>query len=406
MRMALLLPVLLGCVLAGTRPALADLEKGTYAPDLEAKDWYNTEESLSLKDMRGLVVVLYFWVSWHRGGEVAMKEINIVHNHRVLGRNMGVMAIGVTDAARSQVERTLKEEKATFPVALECKAYEEYRIESFPRCVVIDPHGKIQYSGEPTEEVVRVIFDILADTPPSRTRPSEVIVVHRRLEEARNALRDRDFRRAFTAAREAYEHAVTGDPLKAKCQDMLELIDMIGRDKLSEAEQMVDDKNYDKAVSNLRWIVRTFQGAEIARDSRKRLQGLKNQYDEVAKIMTGNTRLVEAAKLLSTARERIIAQDFGAAYDALQKIKKDCPDTEVVPIADGILQRMQAQTTVAAILRDHIAKAECETLLAQARTAIARGRRRDAEEYLRKILDGHPNTRYEREAVDILKTLR
>jgi len=405
MRTALLLPTLLGILLAGSLPAMADLEKGTYAPDLEAKDWYNSEDSLSLKDMRGLVVVLYFWVSWHRGGEAIIKEINIVHNHRVLGRNLGVMAIGVTDADRSQVEKMLQAEKVTFPVALQCKAYEEYKIESYPRCVVIDPHGKIQYSGDPSEEVVRVIFDILADTPPSRTRPTEVVVVHRRLEEARNALRDREYRRAFVAAREAFEHAVTGDPLKSKCQDMLELIDMLGRDKLQEAEQFVDEKKFDKAVGNLRWIVRTFQGAEIARDSRKRLQGLKNQYEEVKKIISGNSSLTEAAKLLSTARERILEQDFGAAYDALHKIKKDHGDTELVPVADGILQRMQEIPAVAAVLRDHVAKADCESWLAQARNAIARGRKQQAEELLNRIIAQHPRTRYEREAVELLKRL-
>ena len=45
----------------------ADLEEGKYAPDLEAKDWLNTEDGqpISLSNLKGMTIVLYFWVSWH-----------------------------------------------------------------------------------------------------------------------------------------------------------------------------------------------------------------------------------------------------------------------------------------------------------------------------------------------------
>ncbi len=60
--------VAVGVMLGLSAVARADLKPGTYAPDIEAKDWANTDgEPISLAECRGMVVVLFFWVSVARG---------------------------------------------------------------------------------------------------------------------------------------------------------------------------------------------------------------------------------------------------------------------------------------------------------------------------------------------------
>jgi tetratricopeptide (TPR) repeat protein len=386
----------------------ADLEKGTYAPDLEARDWMNTEQPISLRDMRGLIVVLYFWVSFHKGGEAFMEPINIVYNDRDIGRGRGVMVIGVTDAERKMVIGMLEREKVNFPVAFECKAYEEYKIKEFPRVVVVDPSGRVAFSGPPSdvENIRRAVFEVLADTPPTRTRPEETRYVQKRLEDARAALRQANYREAFQAARDAFEHAVTGDRLKSTCQDVLDLLDLIGRDRLAEADALVDERQFGKAVEAIRWVIRHFHGADVARDARKRMATLKKQYSEIAEVLKGHSSTVEAARLLGEAREAILAQRFGPAQDRLEKILKDYKDTEVAPIAEGILTRMRAHPRVTEELRNYAARRECEMLLAQARNFIASGRRPDAEKKLREVLERYPDTRYAQQAKEMLINLR
>lgn len=386
----------------------ADLEKGAYAPDLEAKDWMNTEQPISLKDMRGLIVILYFWVSFHKGGEFFMEPINIVYNDRDIGRGRGVMVIGVTDADRKTVIRMLEREKVNFPVAFECKAYEEYKITEFPRVVVVDPSGRVAFSGTPSdvENIRRAVFEVLADNPPTRTRPEEARYVQKRLEDARAALRQLNYRDAFQAARDAFEHAVSGDRLKSTCQDMLDLLDLIGRDRLAEADALVDEKQFAKAVEAIRWVIRHFHGADVARDARKRMATLRKQYAEIADVLKGQASTVEAARLLGEAREAILSQRFGVAHDKLEKIRKDYEGTEVAPIADEILRRMREHPRIAPELRDHAARRECEMLLAQARNFIASGRRQDAEKTLREVLEKHPETRYAQQAKEMLINLR
>jgi peroxiredoxin len=401
----------LGIVLLGVwrgSLARADIEPGKYAPDIEAKDWLNSEGPVSLKDMRGLVVVLYFWVSFHEAGEVFIESVNILHNHRVLGRNRGVMVIGVTDADRKRIEPVITREKATFPVALESESYKEFGIESFPRVVVIDPQGKVVQSGSPGDanQLVRRILDLLESNPPSRTRPQEARVVQRRLAEARTALREQDYLRAYRAARTAIDNAVTGDPLKTEVLDLFDLLDLMGRQRLGQAEAAIDEERFAPALEHLRWVIRNLSGSDVARDAKRRLSAIKKKHPQINELLKGEEANSRAAKLLGQARDALLGERFGEAYDRLQQILSDFRDSEAAPLATSILERMRAHPVVEAELRDHIARRDCERWLADARNYLNSGRRKEAEELLMRVVKTYPDTRYETTAKEMLASLR
>ena len=62
----------------------ADPKLGSYAPDIEAKDWLNTDgQPLSLVECRGMTVVLFCWVSWHPGGESIMPLMTRINSSPV-----------------------------------------------------------------------------------------------------------------------------------------------------------------------------------------------------------------------------------------------------------------------------------------------------------------------------------
>lgn len=276
MKRALIVTTCVGLLL--TSIARADLEEGTYAPDFEASDWFNLEgepfygEPVSMSELRGMVVVLYFWVTWHRGGEYFMPLINLIENNRSagLGRRDGVFLIGVTESDRSRVEDMVEEHRLFFPIAMECDAKEDYDISSFPRAVIIDPSGKIAYSGSTGEEFVNKLREVIADTPPTRTHPREVVETNRYLDRARESIHEGDYKAAFHAARNAYQRALTGDDLKMRCQDMLDLIESLGRDRLAEGMRLVDEKKYEEGVTVLRDVMRLFRGLAAGKTAKKR----------------------------------------------------------------------------------------------------------------------------------------
>ncbi len=410
MKLALAAAVLVCLSLTGT--VLADLDVGTYAPDIEAKEWLNNDgKAISLPELRGMVVVLYFWVSYSKGGEYLMPLINQVENAPQLGRRRGVFVMGVTESEKKRVIEMIKDERILFPIAVESPAAKEYKIDDFPRAVVIDPNGKIVYSGWPgstkegSNELVKKILDVVVETPPTRTHPREAAEALKCLERAREFIRAGDYKSANTQAKNALERAITGDPLKVLCQNMVDLIEAIGRDRLADGMKLLDEKKYAEAVAVLRDVERLFRGMASGKTAKKRLDGVRERYPEVKKVLEGLNREAEARGLLVGAQESLRQRDFGQAYDQLQKLLKDYSDSKVTGDAKTILARMEKNQTIMGYVRDHLAEKDCNNWLNQANSFIQTGNLAKAKELLRKIIDKYPDTVWEERAREKLREM-
>lgn len=389
--------------------ARADLPVGAFAPDIEAKEWLNTEEPVSLRDARGMVVVLFFWVSFHQGGANVMDLINIVENNRQFGRERGVMVIGLTDSDRKRTEDLVKENKLFFPIGLESKSDDEYRIESFPRVVIIDSDGKVAWSGWPAEnggiQLRDALLETLSKTPPTRTHPKEASKVRAHLDDARAALRAGKYRDAFEAARDAYEKALTGDSLKVTCREFLDLIDALGRDQLAEAEKELDAKNFPRAVELMRAVMRNFRGTDSEKTAKQKLETAGKAHEDVARLLKSQEQDARARGNLKKARDAVTARRFGEGYEILDSIVRESADSEVAASAEEMLERMRKNEAVMRDVRDYLAKRDCEGWLGQARTFIRANRVDKARELLRKVIDQYPDSRYASDAYAELSKL-
>lgn len=403
-RLAVLAGVL--AALLASAAARADLEVGTYAPDFEAKDWLNTDEPISLIDLRGMVVVVVFWVSWFEGGQFILPELSIINSREA--RQRGFYVIGLTDSDKSKVEKLVKDKRIFFPIGAGSKSMEEYKITKYPSLVIIDPLGKIAWSGAAygkDNEIRTALEKVFTDNPPFKTHPDEVIYTQRQLAQARQALREGDIREAYEAAERAIEHTVFGDPLRAKCQDLLDLIESLGRDMLARSLAALDDKRYEDAVRLLRDIRRDFIGLEVARTARKRLELMKKRYPEVAKIVERESEAARAEMALMSAIEVLRARQFGAAYVKFEDVVKEFPETEAATKAQTILDRMNKNEGVMGYVRDHKAASICESLLSQAASFARKGENNKARELYRRILDEFGDTVWADEAARRLALL-
>lgn len=401
--------VCVGVCLGAAEVALADLKEGTYAPDIEAKEWLNADAPVSLAELRGMVVVLYFWVSYHRGGEAFMPLINIVENHPMLGRRAGVFVLGVTEADRARTEEMIDEERVLFPIGVESKAAKDYDITSFPRVVVIDPTGKIVYSGWPGREeggaFVQKLVDTVLDNPPSRTHPRERVEILKLLDQARQYVRVGNYRSAFLLARDALERACLGDELKTSCQELIDLLEALGRDRLAKAQELLDAKQYKEGVALLRDVARQFRALAVGNVAHKRLKSLEEKIPDAKRVLEALRRDAEARGLLAAARESLIERSVGEAYVTLEKIVKDYPEASVLGDAQTILRRMGQNEAVMAYVRDYKAEPDCLNWLAQARSFTRQGSFDKAREMLRRIIDKYPDTKWTDEAYRMLADL-
>ncbi|MGE0482185.1 MAG: redoxin domain-containing protein [Phycisphaerae bacterium] len=395
--------VLSALAIVGVQLARADLEKGALAPDIEAKEWLNTEsgEAVSLTEYRGMIVVLFFWVNWStRGGENILGLINLVENHDALGKGRGVIVIGLTDAEKKRIEGQLEKEKISFPVGTGSKSAEEYRLQRYPSVVIIDVEGRVAWSGWPgnDEEMVKTLRETLAANPPTRTHPQYVKIVHSKLERARAAIREEDWPEAFSAARDAYENALTGDTLKQDCQQLLDLLEAIGRDRLAAAEDQIEQKQYEEGVKSLRAVVRRFHGLEAAKTAKARLETLTKTNEKIAEVVKAMQGSAQARADLRKALDQLEAKRFGEAFTALDELQKEYSDSEEGQRAEQVLARMRQDARIMGEVREFQAERDCKRWLSESKTYMAARRWKEARERLERILDKYPETSFAKDA--------
>ncbi|MGE3180144.1 MAG: redoxin domain-containing protein [Phycisphaerae bacterium] len=386
--------------------ARADLEKGKLAPDIEAKEWLNTQKPVSLAELRGMVVVLYFWVSFHEGGQSVLPLMTLADGSDLAGRKAGVYIMGVTDADRKRMEEQVRKAKIFFPIALESKSDDEYEIESFPRAVILDTDGKIAWTGWPGEgggdAMLQAILDVIEESPPTRTHPREAAVCYELLDSAKGAIATGDYRSAYVSARQANEHALAGDPLKARCQDYLDLLEAIGQDLLANGEREIVTNEFTAGVNYFDRAAREFRGMECGRQARKRLLALAKEHDEVQSILDRQEEETLAYRDLYESIEAIKRQQFASAYERLNAMVKERGQTDASKDARVLMDRIQGHKDVWRLVRDHMAASDAEPMLSEARSAIRRKRFSEAQRILRKIMDQHPDTQYASKAREML----
>jgi len=408
-----LLAVGLSGVLAG--PVLAQgredtkLKAGDYAPDFDAQEWLNAEKGHepSLIELRGMVVIVFFWVSFHEGGENIMPLLNLVENNPGLGKANGVMVVGLTSAERKQVQKDIGAHKLLFPIGVGSKAHEEYGFQQFPSFVIIDPEGKIRFIGLPggADQLRQELVNTFNESPPFRTHPEEAKVVLKKMGEAREALLRQQYRAAFRAAREAAGRALLGDSLKREAFGIIEILDAIGYDQLALVAPLLEQKKYREAAAILRRLYREFRGMDVANDAKARLKRLEEENEEFKQATGSLGADATAGRLLRDAIEAIQKRRFGEGYKALEKILTEHKDSAAAEHASGMVQRIKANPTVWAIVRDELAGPECQQALALAKTHIEGRRYEEARRLLRSILDKHPETSYADEAKRLLINL-
>lgn len=385
--------------------ARADLEKGTYAPDIEAEEWLNTDEPVSLVEQRGMITVLFFWVTWHPGSQYVMPLMNQLNSQ--IGRRWGVYLVGLTDADRETAESMLEEEKAFFVIGTGSDSYEEYKIDSYPRVVVIDANGKVYWTGWPgsVKELVKAIQDCAQETPPTKTHPVEAAIAERYLKAARTHLREEEYRKAFKATKDADEHALVGDPLKTRCLELRDLIEVIGRDELARALAAVFERDFELALELLHKVRREFLGLAVSTAAKRTLNSLEKKYPEVARMLEAQGDSVQAESELAEAMELIRNRLFGEGYEKLENLIEEYDGTEAAEKAQTIIDRIREHDDVMGYVRDFKSKSTCSSLLAQARAYVRQGRREEAKKIYRQIMDKHPDTIYEDEAAKELMKL-
>lgn len=141
--------------LAQSRHPLTGVRDPGPAPSWKNTSWLNTEQAVSLADLRGRVVLLNFWV--FTCGNCTRTVPSLVHFDRRY-REQGLTLLGIHtpefppyagEHDRTNVARALKQYDIRYPNAQDndSRTWDLYRIRYWPSFVLIDKQGVVRYEG-------------------------------------------------------------------------------------------------------------------------------------------------------------------------------------------------------------------------------------------------------------------
>ena len=124
------------------------LKAGTEAPDWELST--PDGKTVSLKSLRGNVVVMNFWATWGGPCNIAMPGVQKLHEQF---QGKPVKVLGISTWERGDPVAYVKDKKYTFGLLINGdKVAEIYKVNKIPTVYVIGPDGKIIHASTGFEE--------------------------------------------------------------------------------------------------------------------------------------------------------------------------------------------------------------------------------------------------------------
>jgi thiol-disulfide isomerase/thioredoxin len=140
--------------------ALTTSHSGELAPELDGREWLNTEgRAKSLKDFRGKYVLLDFWTTWCGPCHFDFPTVRLVHQ---LYRDK-VVVIGVHDNSVEvhKIREHVEKIELPFPIVIDhddgrlMDKWHDYGVTGYPSYVLIDPEGRILRSSADRKPTLR-----------------------------------------------------------------------------------------------------------------------------------------------------------------------------------------------------------------------------------------------------------
>ncbi len=125
-------------------------------------------QRVSLKELRGKVVVMDFWATWCGPCKEAMPDIQKLHEHF---KDKPVNFFGANCWEKADPVKFMKEKEYTYGLLLDAdKVAEGYKVTGIPTFYVIAPNGKIAYAQagpihDDVKTITKVIDKLLDDMP-------------------------------------------------------------------------------------------------------------------------------------------------------------------------------------------------------------------------------------------------
>lgn len=124
---------------------------GTVPPELTATAWLNTGEPLTLKKLKGRVVLIDFWATWCGPCVAGIPHLNKLQTEY---EDDGLTIVSFTDQSRRGIENFLKQQEMNYAIGTGSQLSLKYGVVGLPHAFLIGRDGKLLWHAVPTEAVL------------------------------------------------------------------------------------------------------------------------------------------------------------------------------------------------------------------------------------------------------------
>jgi thiol-disulfide isomerase/thioredoxin len=117
---------------------------GEMAPEIKAIDWINLKDPVTLKGLRGKVVLLEFWATWCGPCIEIIPRLNELHQ-KFSSRDFQLLSLVLE--GHKTMDRFLTKRSVKYPIGLESTSADDYGVTGIPHAFLIDRHGKVIWHG-------------------------------------------------------------------------------------------------------------------------------------------------------------------------------------------------------------------------------------------------------------------
>ena len=370
---------------------------GERAPELYAGAWLNTEGTPTLDRFKNRIIVLFFF----RTDDSSADTIAPVGElHKKLAGS-GVVVIGLTPQKKDAAESAVKGKQVKFAVGYEAQTEARYQVGSFPTVFLIDPSGTLVNRFHPDDDLEGKVRGQIARTPPSG---ADAGALKKRFESAKAAVKDKEYGRAYTLAKDVASVAEANSALSKAAAELLKQIDTSAKKWLEEAKELLKKEDTAKACHILAELSVRFVGESLATDAETEIGKFMGDL-KVKPVLRKEIDEGKARLLLDQATDHEAAERYPETMEVYRQVAEQYPDTETRKLADAALDRIAGDEKAKEAVAKRRAEEEADRWLDLGERFSRVAMYDEAKEYYERVLAQHPKSRAAARAKDLLKKL-
>jgi peroxiredoxin/tetratricopeptide (TPR) repeat protein len=369
---------------------------GERAPELAAAGWANYSGTPKLDRFRGHVVVLFFFRSDDASGDA----ISTLNDANQTFSRLGVVFIGLTPQKKEQAETLVKGKDVKFIIGYGVDTAGRYEVSAYPKVYLLDTDGVLVQRFHPGDDFEDRLRSQLRKTPPTGADEEGL---SRRLEQAKTALKDEAYGKAYTLAQDVNKLADKDSALGKAAADLMKKIEDAARKWLEEARTAAktaaapNTKDADREAANdkacriLAELSVRFSGTDVG----------KQADDEIGRLM-GDARLkTKLRTALDSTRGELLNEQaaeeeangrYLEAFRLYGTVTEEHPDTNAAKTADQALDRLRTDPKLKETIKNLRADDEAERWLDIGDRFSRLEMYGKAREYYERIVALHPST--------------